>query len=177
MIAIKVLKIMCLNLHLDLRGTKCLPPVISSQMPFSPCKERKLFSSNLSSSLVVLQKLQHDIFSAPEEYQFILRIKNLCHESVASLLTDTKNLHQASASTSNSWHVHTHRYKCDSVHSNDIKSDIEDVELLRGGALEASGERDENAREGLWELRRDISAPIVRCGHSPEQLRMMVRFP
>lgn len=116
---------------------------------------------------MVLQKLQHDIFSAPEEYQFILRIKNLCHESVASLLTDTKNLHQASASTSNSWHVH----------SNDIESDIEDVELLRGGALEASGERDENAREGLWELRRDISAPIVRCGHSPEQLRMMVRFP
>jgi hypothetical protein len=57
-------------------------------MAFSPCKQKPLFSSDLASSMATLQLQQQDIdlFSAPKEYQFLLRIKSLCHESVADAL-------------------------------------------------------------------------------------------
>lgn len=104
-------------------------------MLFFSCKERRLFSSNLSSSLVLLQKLQHNIFSAPKEYQFIIRIKNLCHESVANLLSNAKNpLKQASTSTRNPWDDYAHHLECDRAH-------IEDTEPLRENILKANMER------------------------------------
>ena len=104
-------------------------------MSFLPCKERKLFSSNLSSSLAQLQRLQHNMFSAPEEYQFTLRIKNLFHESVANLLYNAKNpLCQASTPTRNPWDEYTHHSKCDRAH-------IEDAEPLRESILKANVER------------------------------------
>ncbi|KXN89268.1 hypothetical protein AN958_06022 [Leucoagaricus sp. SymC.cos] len=81
----------------DLRGTKCHPPSISNAMPFSSSyPERALFSSNLALSLEALQRHQGhgQIFSAPKEYQFSLRVKTLCHESVAEALTPKPPSHR-----------------------------------------------------------------------------------
>ncbi|KAF9451032.1 hypothetical protein P691DRAFT_773419 [Macrolepiota fuliginosa MF-IS2] len=76
----------------DLRGTKCRPPSSTpSNFGFKPNQNRALFSSDLAASLKALQHGEDiGVFSSPEHYQYILRVKSLCHISTAKALDGTE---------------------------------------------------------------------------------------
>jgi hypothetical protein len=76
----------------DLRGTGCHP--ITLEFPFFPNSDRTLFSSDMVQSLSALQNYENELqmYSAAKEYHFALRIKTLCHETIAESLRQ-KNDH------------------------------------------------------------------------------------
>ncbi|KAF5357861.1 hypothetical protein D9756_001580 [Leucocoprinus leucothites] len=144
----------------DLRGTKCRPPTTPNKSSFSASKERRMFSSDLASSLEVLQKHQQDIrmFSAPRQYCFTLRIKNLCHEQIASALTERYEKQGDS----------THQYYDDISHDRNDQGDENDEESLSEedqGEEEISWRRNESP-EGFWYQEYEYDEKLVGDSHS-----------